>query len=250
MTLFNIQKLYCNKVFHPPKVNQFDKNLYSNKHNYCITTSKNGNKITYFEFKPNDNKKNKFIIWSHGDATTAFKKYEYFENLSKLINCTIIVYDYQGYGLSDGTCNEQNCCQDIKSIVEHIKIKYNIGNNNIYLIGKSLGTGIVVDYISKNNWQNPVILISPYKSILGVKFPNLANYLGFMNMFNSISKIKKIKCPIQIIHGTDDKLIDISHGKEIYEKLLNKEFQPIWMEGYGHNGVPLDHNLLINIFDL
>lgn len=250
MVLTSLHSIYAYKVFNSPNDSKFKKNLYSQKYNYNSIFSKNGEKITYFEFKPNNNPKNKCIIWSHGTGTTAYEKYEYFENLAKLINCLIITYDYQGFGLSEGTCSEQNCCEDIESIVNHVKIKYYMDNSNIYLVGKSLGTGIVIDYVSKNNWKNPILLISPYKSILRIKYPNLGNYLGFMDMFNTISKIKLVKCPVQIIHGTADELIDIQHSKDIYEAVENKKFNPIWLEKCGHRNIPLDHNLLISIFDL
>lgn len=41
-----------------------------------------------------------------------------------------------------------------------------------------------------------------------------------------------------VIHGTDDEVIDFSHGLEIYDK-LPVTVEPLWVEGAGHNDVEL-----------
>lgn len=41
-----------------------------------------------------------------------------------------------------------------------------------------------------------------------------------------------------VIHGTDDEVIDLSHGIGIYEK-CPKAVEPLWVEGAGHNDVEL-----------
>ena len=41
-----------------------------------------------------------------------------------------------------------------------------------------------------------------------------------------------------VIHGTDDEVIDISHGVGIYERCA-RPAEPLWVEGAGHNDVEL-----------
>ena len=59
-----------------------------------------------------------------------------------------------------------------------------------------------------------------------------------LSFFHSIDKIKKITSPVMVIHGTDDEVIDFSHGLEIYDK-LPVTVEPLWVEGAGHNDVEL-----------
>lgn len=42
--------------------------------------------------------------------------------------------------------------------------------------------------------------------------------------------------PVLVIHGTEDEVIDFSHGMTIYEK-CPKTVEPLWVEGAGHNDV-------------
>ena len=41
-----------------------------------------------------------------------------------------------------------------------------------------------------------------------------------------------------MIHGTDDEVIDFSHGLAIHERAPNT-VDPLWVEGAGHNDVEL-----------
>lgn len=41
-----------------------------------------------------------------------------------------------------------------------------------------------------------------------------------------------------VIHGTDDEVIDFSHGLELYDR-APVTVEPLWVEGAGHNDVEL-----------
>lgn len=45
----------------------------------------------------------------------------------------------------------------------------------------------------------------------------------------SIDKVSKVKSPVLVIHGTDDEVIDFSHGIGIYER-CPKAVEPLWVE--------------------
>lgn len=54
----------------------------------------------------------------------------------------------------------------------------------------------------------------------------------------SIDKVPKITSPVLVIHGTEDEVIDFSHGLAIHEK-CPRAVDPLWVEGAGHNDVEL-----------
>lgn len=45
----------------------------------------------------------------------------------------------------------------------------------------------------------------------------------------SIDKVSKVKSPVLVIHGTEDEVIDFSHGIGIYER-CPKAVEPLWVE--------------------
>lgn len=191
--------------------------------------------ISYATFKGHVNNK-KVILFSHGNASDVLASYSYCRYLADMYGIDCVCYDYVGYGLStkEGVTNpyEEGCYDSIKIMVEHLKEQY----DTIYLMGQSLGTGVCIDYCSKNEWSTPVILISPYKSLVRVMFDTcLSSTLD--TSFNTYEKLPNVTCPVKIIHGDSDTLINISHGREIYEKLNDKSLKPYWVGGAGHNDI-------------
>lgn len=55
---------------------------------------------------------------------------------------------------------------------------------------------------------------------------------------HSIDKISKVTSPVLVIHGTEDEVIDFSHGLALYER-CQRPVEPLWVEGAGHNDVEL-----------
>ena len=48
-------------------------------------------------------------------------------------------------------------------------------------------------------------------------------------MFSSIDKIPRVVSPVLVIHGTEDEVIDFSHGLAIYER-CPRAVEPLWVE--------------------
>ena len=45
----------------------------------------------------------------------------------------------------------------------------------------------------------------------------------------SIDKVPRVASPVLVIHGTEDEVIDFSHGLAIYEK-CPRAVEPLWVE--------------------
>ena len=57
-----------------------------------------------------------------------------------------------------------------------------------------------------------VILQSPLTSVISVVSSTLSHFMP-ADMFNNISKIDRVKCPVLIMHGTEDAVVPFDHGK-------------------------------------
>ena len=182
-----------------------------------------------------ENKKvDKYIIFSHGNGTNIFNSYEFGKHLAKETKYNVVLYDYIGYGISEGDSTENNCYLSLEKIVELVLEK--TSESNIYLFGHSLGTGVIIDYVSKNLWTNTIVLISPFLNILSVVNYYLFYFPNFLNKFNSYEKIKNVYCPIKLIHGEFDTLIPKYHSEIIYSKVNNKTFEPTYLNA-DHNDI-------------
>ncbi|XP_040113043.1 alpha/beta hydrolase domain-containing protein 17C [Oryx dammah] len=114
--------------------------------------------------------------------------------------------------------------------------EYGVSPENIILYGQSIGTVPTVDLASRYECA-AVILHSPLMSGLRVAFPDTRKTYCF-DAFPSIDKISKVTSPVLVIHGTEDEVIDFSHGLAMYER-CPRAVEPLWVEGAGHNDIEL-----------
>lgn len=150
--------LYPKPVYDKSKINKLKYNERTKL--FYITNNKLNIKTCICEISPKT-KSDKIIIFSHGNGCDIYTFYEYLKLMADNLGVMVVMYDYPSYGLSKGELNEFTCYQCLQDVITH----YKTYTEKILLVGQSLGTGIVIDYISKNHWINPIILISPYKSI-------------------------------------------------------------------------------------
>lgn len=167
----------------------------------------------------------RWMILSHGNGATIIEYYPLMLEWSKKLNINILIFDYPGYGMSVGISTEDGCCDYHSRVVDYL-LKSGVDKRDIILCGQSLGTGVVVDYISNSNhdWITPVILISPYTSIIDAGTDMMSSttsfnsVLRFVDKFYSINKIQNAKCKVNIYHGNFDTIIPYSHSERLAKK--------------------------------
>lgn len=194
-------------------------------------------KVSLVEIYPDSRRSaEKYIVYSHGNRGNIYTNFNYFKELSAALQIGVILYDYIGYGLSENISPTENRCYDsMEAVMTYVRETLRIPETNIYLVGRSLGSGVVVDYAYKHNWTNSIILISPFKNVCTVILN--CRLLLLVNKFNSYRKIKQIICPIKIIHGAKDKLIHIEHSKTLAKIIRNKSLDPVWLAAANHSNI-------------
>lgn len=205
-----------------------------------------GKKVSVIQF--NNLKSNTIMIYSHGNAEDIFSIHSEIKKYSEIFESNFVAYDYPGYGLSDGNPSEESSTDALKTVIDYYSEKY--GADKIILIGRSLGTGITIScvYRYKLSGAIPIILISPYKSIGRVVCDSCVLEMSIARHgYKTYSIIEKLENPIKIVHGTHDDVINVSHGKYLYDRLKNPLI-PIWKEGFDHNNFSLEKDDLNDIF--
>nr|XP_046208651.1 alpha/beta hydrolase domain-containing protein 17A-like isoform X2 [Oncorhynchus gorbuscha] len=200
-----------------------------------LTRSSRGNRVgcMYFRCAPTA----RFtVLFSHGNAVDLGQMSSFYIGLGTRINCNIFSYDYSGYGVSTGKPSEKNLYADIDAAWQALRIRYGISPENIILYGQSIGTVPTVDLASRYECA-AVVLHSPLTSGMRVAFPDTKKTYCF-DAFPNIEKVSKITSPVLIIHGTEDEVIDFSHGLALFER-CPKAVEPLWVEGAGHNDIEL-----------
>ncbi|KAI3451783.1 hypothetical protein Pfo_008448 [Paulownia fortunei] len=181
-------------------------------------------------------KANATMLYSHGNAADLGQMYELFVELSLRLRVNLVGYDYSGYGQSSGKPTECNTYADIDAVYKCLKEQYGVKDEQLILYGQSVGSGPTVDLASRVPNLRGVVLHSPILSGLRVLYPVKRTY--WFDIYKNIDKIGTINCPVLVIHGTADDVVDCSHGKQLWE-LCKAKYEPVWINGGGHCNLEL-----------
>ncbi|XP_073001374.1 uncharacterized protein [Typha latifolia] len=176
------------------------------------------------------------VLYSHGNAADLGQMYELFIELSSHLGVNLMGYDYSGYGQSSGKPTEQNTYADIAAAYRCLIETYGACEEDIILYGQSVGSGPTLDLASRFPRLRAVVLHSPILSGLRVMYPVKHTY--WFDIYKNIDKILLVKCPVLVIHGTADEVVDCSHGKRLWE-LCKDKYEPLWIKGGNHCNLEL-----------
>lgn len=147
----------------------------------------------------------------------------------------VFMPDYRGYGKSDGEIySEDQLMTDAQKTYDFLRQHYD--ENEIVLLGYSLGSGIATRLAQDNNPQQ-LYLVSPYKSMVAMKniiAPFVPSFL-MKYPLRTDQKLPQVDCPITIFHGTSDELIPYDHAVFLKEQQPNA-IELVALNGVSHRG--------------
>ncbi|XP_010279333.1 PREDICTED: protein ABHD17B-like isoform X2 [Nelumbo nucifera] len=176
------------------------------------------------------------LLYSHGNAADLGQMFELFVELSLRLRINLMGYDYSGYGQSSGKPTESNTYADIEAAHKCLKEQYGVKDEDLILYGQSVGSGPTLDLASRLPNLRAVVLHSPILSGLRVLYPVKRTY--WFDIYKNIDKVGMVNCPVLVIHGTADEVVDFSHGKQLWE-LCKEKYEPLWLNGGGHCNLEL-----------
>ncbi|XP_054795405.1 uncharacterized protein LOC129300839 [Prosopis cineraria] len=171
------------------------------------------------------------ILYSHGNAADLGQMQELFNALRAHLRVNIMGYDYSGYGSSTGKPTEFNTYYDIEAVYNCLKCDYGIRQEDLILYGQSVGSGPTLHMASKLPRLRGIVLHSAILS--GIRVLYNVKVTFWFDIFKNIDKIRNVNCPVLVIHGTNDDVVDFSHGKRLWE-LSKEKYDPLWVNGAGH----------------
>ena len=149
----------------------------------------------------------------------------------------VVVVDYRGFGKSTGEMSsDEQLLSDAQAVYDRVAEDY--GESDIRLVGYSLGSGMAA-YLAAENAPAHLTLVSPYTSLVDMKnrwFGWLPDAL-LKYRLDTRSRIADIACPIDIYHGTGDRLIPYEMAEELAG--LNPRVALHPLEGLGHRATIL-----------
>ncbi len=187
------------------------------------------------------------LLYCHGNAGNLSHRAYAIPSWKKYLRMPLFIFDYPGYGRSEGKPNEAKCYAAAEAAYNWLIQIKGISPGRIIIYGGSLGGGVAVDLASRKT-HRALILVKTFTSApdVGQKmFPWLPVRWVMRNRFDNLEKIGKCNCPVFIAHGTTDSMIPFSLGERLFQA-ANEPKRFFALEGIDHND-PLPPELFISL---
>jgi hypothetical protein len=129
----------------------------------------------------------------------------------------MLIIDYRGYGLSEGTPSEPGLYRDAAAAWAYLTDTRNISPDEIIIMGQSLG-GAVATWLAQQHTPAGLVLMSTFTAMPDVgaqHYPFLPVRLLSHNRYPTRERLPEVEVPILISHARDDEVIPFAHGQRL-----------------------------------
>ena len=187
------------------------------------------------------------VVHCHGNAQNLTSHWQFVEFLPRR-GFNLFVFDYRGYGRSEGRPTRRGTIEDAQAAVEHVLGRGDVDAGRVGILGQSIGGAIAVVVAAGDERIKGVVIESAFSSYRDEAAHALrANPLTWLFAWplsrlligsgrDPVDHIADISPrPILIIHGTRDRVVPHEMSRELAERA--REPKELWLvEGAGHTG--------------
>eukprot|EP00040_Diaphanoeca_grandis_P019086 m.100547 g.100547 ORF g.100547 m.100547 type:complete len:335 (+) comp27253_c1_seq1:36-1040(+) len=187
------------------------------------------------------------ILFSHGNAVDIGQMFPFMVQLAQSTRCSVLAYDYAGYGISTGKTREKNQYDDIDAVWKYLTETEGMVGDHIILYGQSIGSSPSVHKARKLSKprRDPLgpqplgglVLHSPLMSGIRVLRPECQTTLC-CDPFKNINKITSVTAPTLVVHGVRDDVVPVIHGQTL-DRLAPNSVEALFLPDANHNNIEL-----------
>jgi fermentation-respiration switch protein FrsA (DUF1100 family) len=158
------------------------------------------------------------LLFFHGNAGNISHRVDSLKLFNKL-GLSTLIFDYRGYGLSEGEISEEGSYRDAEAAWRFLTER-KFSAEQIVVFGRSLGAAIAA-YLSSRRTPGALIIEAGFVSIperAGELYPWLpARWLAQFS-YDTAAYLGAVSCPVLIVHSPDDQIIPFTQGRKLFEK--------------------------------
>ncbi len=174
------------------------------------------------------------LVFFHGNAGNISHRLDSLKVFNDLGLATLI-FDYRGYGRSQGQPSEQGTYRDAKATWRYLVEERRIAAQDIVFFGRSLGAAIAV-HLATEHTPKALILESAFTSVPDMAaevYPFLPVRWLARFRYDTEAYLQSVSCPVLIVHSREDDIIPFAHGRRLFA-VAHEPKQLLEIRG-GHN---------------
>lgn len=162
------------------------------------------------------------ILFSHGNTGNITGR----QNLVRLLlqtGASVFIYDYRGYGKSEGLPSVRGIVEDGVAAFDHLVNGKGFRPSQIVIYGESLGTAVTAELAEERACAG-VILQSGFSSLRKIGYERMPITRIYPTMLfphpllDSAGKMARVDKPLLVIHGKLDTVVPFAHAEEVFER--------------------------------
>ncbi len=184
------------------------------------------------------------LLFFHGNAGNISHRIHNLRLFRERLGVSVFIFDYRGYGKSEGTPSEKGTYADARGALAWMKER-GWERERILYFGRSLGAGVATQ-LALEAPPAGLVLETPFPSIAAMgrrHYPGLFAVLGWsvQSRYDTLEKIGQIHAPLLVFQGSADTIVPPEMARQVYEA-ANEPKQLHLIPGAGHNDT-LDHGV-------
>ncbi len=188
------------------------------------------------------------IMYCHGNKSHMdfyWQRAKLLANVGGKNNYGVLMVDYRGYGMSQGSPSEEGMYTDVNVALDWLK-QSGLTNDRLIIYGFSLGTAPSCELTAQPRAMTPakLILEAPFAS--AAVMVNDASVLAMPASFvtslkiDNAEEIKKVNQPLMWLHGNKDNKHNIlTHGQVVYSNHQGAFKESHIVSGADHSDLPV-----------
>ena len=178
---------------------------------------------------------NRLLLFCHGNAGNMSHRLDNVRLLHSM-GISVFIFDYRGYGRSQGSINERSFYLDSEAAYQVAREWAEKHRAKLVVFGRSLG-GIAATHLGATKRCDGLILESTFTNMgamASAHFPLPFAETLLKHRLNAVGEIVQVRVPILFFHGDKDRVVPVRLGRKLFEAAPNpKEF--VVIPGAGHN---------------
>jgi fermentation-respiration switch protein FrsA (DUF1100 family) len=158
------------------------------------------------------------VLYAHGATEHVANLVSVIVRLQDTVQASVLVFDYRGYGKSDGVPSEAGCIADGLAAQQWLAERTGVLPEDIVLVGRSLGGAVCLAAAAERGARCLVLenTFARLSDVAAYQYPWLPVRRLMQNRYDSAARIANYRGSLLQLHGTRDRVVPAKFARELF----------------------------------
>ena len=190
------------------------------------------------------------LVYFHGNGEDITNNADLGRWFRDSLSASVLLFDYRGYGRSEGRPHEAGLIADGLAAQRWLANRMEVPTDQLVLVGRSLGGAVAVASAQRQGARALILqnTFAEMTDVAAATYPWLPVRWLMRNRYPAREWIGGYPGPLLQCHGTEDNVIPLSQGQELFDVAPCQPKRFVENVGVGHNG-PLPQQYLQSLVE-